>query len=147
MPCIKLMTKVFILGYLEIVFTICLIFLYVQWPHGCTYLRGGGTNQLNGRGQCVASCGVWQAFAVSWLCALCVPFLSIRSHQGGDKPPDTGKLWLRREELRRHKSLLLLLENLEMSLLVDSWFLWVWFQIAQFFASTPVDLSEFRIHI
>ena len=42
----------------------------IQWPHGCTYLRGGGTNQLNGRGQCVASCGVWQAFAVSWLCAL-----------------------------------------------------------------------------
>ena len=78
---------------------------------------------------------------------VCVPFLSIRSHQGGDKPPDTGKLWLRREEIRRLKSFLLLLENLEISLLVDSWFLLVWFQIAQFFASTPVDLPEFRIHI
>ena len=32
-------------------------------------------------------------------------------------------------------------------LLVDRGFLWVLFQIAQFFASTPVDLPEFRIHV
>ena len=113
MPCIILLTKVVILGYPVVVFTICLIFLYTvaTWLHLLKKRR----NQLNGRGQCVASCGVWQAFAVSWLCALCVPFLSKRSHQGGDRPPDTGKLWLRREDIRRHKSFLLLLENLAKS--------------------------------
>ena len=110
---------------------------------GWLHLLKRRRNQLNGRGQCVASCGVWQAFAVSWLCALPI-------HK---KPP-------RRRQAAGHREIVAQEGRYKEAqefpsfarkprevLLVDRGFLWVWFLFAQVFASTPVDLPEFRIHI
>ena len=142
MPCIISMTKVLILGYPEIVFTTCLIFLYTvtTWLH---VLKSRRRNQLNGRGQCVASCGVWQAFAVSWLCALPIYKKPPRRRQAAGHR----EIVARKGSNKKTQEFPSFAQKPREVLPVDRGFLWVWFQVAQFFASTPVDIPEFRIHV